>query len=113
MPSSSRGFITAGFLCPANTASHADARSSASSRFTPPAWRDAYALRRGSVFGLSHPLAQLSYLRPGRRHGPQAPGLHWVGASTRPGNGVPLVLIGAMQTAREVLEDLSEEPDED
>ena len=46
-----------------------------------------------------------SLLRPGRRHGSVA-GLHWVGASTRPGNGVPLVLIGAMQTADEVLADL-------
>lgn len=108
---------------------------------TPPGWREAYGLRRGSVFGLSRkswrrgrtrrslfvpldmthlrfmgcrarcvpradPLSQLSYLRPGRRHGARAPGVHWVGASTRPGNGVPLVLIGAKQTAAEVLSDL-------
>ena len=33
--------------------------------------------------------------------------MHWVGASTRPGNGVPLVLIGAMKTAEEALADLS------
>ena len=61
---------------------------------TPLEWRDKYALRRGAVFGLSHNLAQLSLLRPARRHA-GAHGLHWVGASTRPGNGVPLVLIGA------------------
>ena len=71
---------------------------------SPLGWRDAYGLRRGSVFGLSHPLEQLSFLRPGRRH-PGVSGLHWVGASTRPGNGVPLVLIGAMKTAEEALED--------
>ena len=35
-------------------------------------------------------------------------GLHWVGASTRPGNGVPLVLIGAQKTAAEALGDLVE-----
>ena len=57
-------------------------------------WRDKFALRRGSVFGLSHGLSQLSLLRPARRHGASARGLHWVGASTRPGNGVPLVLMG-------------------
>jgi phytoene desaturase (3,4-didehydrolycopene-forming) len=72
---------------------------------TPPGWQQAYGLRRGSVFGLSHPLEQLSVLRPGRRHG-GVHGLHWVGASTRPGNGVPLVLIGAMQAADEVMADL-------
>ena len=66
---------------------------------------DKYALRRGAVFGLSHNLAQLSLLRPARRH-PGARGLHWVGASTRPGNGVPLVLIGAELAAAEALQDL-------
>lgn len=69
---------------------------------TPLEWRDKYNLRRGAVFGLSHNLGQLSYLRPGRVHSSVA-GLHWVGASTRPGNGVPLVLIGAMKTAEEVM----------
>ena len=70
---------------------------------TPLGWRDAYGLRRGSVFGLSHPLSQLSIFRPGRRSTGDANGVHWVGASTRPGNGVPLVLIGAQKTANEVL----------
>jgi phytoene dehydrogenase-like protein len=72
---------------------------------TPLEWRDKYALRRGAVFGLSHNLAQLSLLRPARRHA-GAHGLHWVGASTRPGNGVPLVLIGAELAASEALQDL-------
>ena len=70
---------------------------------TPPGWKRAYGLARGSVFGLSHPLEALSFFRPGRKHGPKAKGLHWVGASTQPGNGVPLVLIGAMKAAGEVL----------
>ena len=73
---------------------------------TPPGWRDAYGLRRGSVFGLSHSLQQLALARPARRH-PSVRGLHWVGANTRPGNGVPLVMIGAMKTAEEALVDLS------
>jgi phytoene dehydrogenase-like protein len=72
---------------------------------TPPGWRDAYGLRRGSVFGLSHNLEQLALARPARRH-KGVRGLHWVGANTRPGNGVPLVLIGAMKTAEEALLDL-------
>jgi hypothetical protein len=72
---------------------------------TPRGWRAAYGLRRGSVFGLSHGLDQLSVLRPGRRHG-SVGGLHFVGASTRPGNGVPLVLIGADTAAQEALWEL-------
>lgn len=72
---------------------------------TPLEWRDAFALRRGAVFGLSHSLTQLSLLRPARRHA-GVRGLHWAGASTRPGNGVPLVLLGAELTASEALEDL-------
>jgi phytoene dehydrogenase-like protein len=72
---------------------------------TPLGWRDSYGLRRGAVFGLSHNLEQLAFARPGRRH-PGVDGLHWVGANTRPGNGVPLVLIGAMKTVTEALADL-------
>lgn len=72
---------------------------------TPRGWRATYGLRRGSVFGLSHGLDQLSVLRPGRRHG-RVGGLHFVGASTRPGNGVPLVLIGADKAAQEALSEL-------
>lgn len=76
---------------------------------TPLQWREAYGLRRGAVFGLSHGLDQLSIFRPGRGGGGggggngKADGVHWVGASTRPGNGVPLVLIGAMKVAEEVV----------
>ena len=73
---------------------------------TPPGWRDAYGLRRGSVFGLSHNLEQLALARPARRHD-GVRGLHWVGANTRPGNGVPLVLIGAVKAAEEALRELT------
>ena len=72
---------------------------------TPLEWRDHFSLRRGAVFGLAHSLTQLSLLRPARRHA-GVRGLHWAGASTRPGNGVPLVLLGAEMTASEALEDL-------
>ena len=71
---------------------------------TPLMWREMYGLRRGAVFGLSHNLAQLSYLRPSPTHGKDARGLYWVGASTRPGNGVPLVLIGAKKVAAEAIQ---------
>ena len=41
-------------------------------------------------------------MRPAPQH-PTINGLWFCGASTRPGNGVPLVLIGARQVARDVL----------
>ncbi|CBJ25802.1 conserved unknown protein [Ectocarpus siliculosus] len=70
--------------------------------YAPWNWRDRYNLRRGAVFGLSHGLNQLSLLRPGPQH-PTVNGLWFCGASSRPGNGVPLVLIGAKQVAANVL----------
>jgi phytoene desaturase len=65
-------------------------------------WRDTFNLRCGSVFGLSHGLSQLSVLRPSSCH-PKIKNLHYVGASTRPGNGVPLVLTGASLVVRDIL----------
>merc|ERR1740121_2217663 len=67
---------------------------------TPAEWARRYSLMHGSVFGLSHGLAQLACFRPPRQTGvpgldsQKVEGLHFVGASTRPGNGVPLVLMG-------------------
>lgn len=61
-----------------------------------------YNLRRGAAFGLSHGLKQLSLARPSPRH-PTVNGLWFCGASTRPGNGVPLVLIGARQVADDLV----------
>ena len=60
----------------------------------PVRWKTEFGLFRGSAFGLSHPLSQLSFLRPRIRH-PKLKNVYRVGASTRPGNGVPLVMIGA------------------
>ena len=60
----------------------------------PREWRDGLGLRCGSVFGLAHGLDQLALFRPSRRSS-RVDGLSFVGASTRPGNGVPLVLTSA------------------
>ena len=72
---------------------------------SPRTWRRSYALGKGAVFGLSHPIWQLSLFRPGPRH-PAVQGLYFCGASSRPGNGVPLVLIGARQTTDVMLRDI-------
>lgn len=66
----------------------------------PSDWEKRYNVKHGAVFGLSHGLLQLACFRPPRQTGipsldaQKVEGLHFVGASTRPGNGVPLVLMG-------------------
>jgi phytoene dehydrogenase-like protein len=60
---------------------------------------------RGAAFGLSHTLGQLVLFRPANRH-PSLPNLYFVGASTTPGNGVPLVLTGAAMAAARILKDV-------
>ena len=67
-------------------------------------WKEDFGLFRGSAFGLAHSLNQLSIFRARLRH-PFLKNLYRVGASTRPGNGVPLVMIGARLTAEAVLSD--------
>ncbi len=51
-------------------------------------------LARGSAFGLSHNFTQVGYLRPQNRHARYG-NLYFVGASTHPGTGLPLVLLSA------------------
>jgi phytoene desaturase (3,4-didehydrolycopene-forming) len=70
----------------------------------PADWRNMYALEHGAAFGLSHGLNQLSIFRPPVKE-PQLQGLYFVGASSRPGNGVPLVMMGGRITAERILGD--------
>lgn len=70
----------------------------------PVEWERRYGLRHGAAFGLSHGLNQLSLFRPGNKES-KVQGLYFVGASTRPGNGVPLCFIGAKLTANRILKD--------
>lgn len=75
---------------------------------SPPEWEERYGLRHGAAFGLSHGLDQLSLFRPGNKD-ELIQGLYFVGASTRPGNGVPLCFIGAKLTAERILKDWSKQ----
>lgn len=71
----------------------------------PAEWQQLYGLEHGAAFGLSHGLNQLALFRPGCVD-PQGPkGLYFVGASSRPGNGVPLVMLGARLASERVLAD--------
>ncbi len=72
----------------------------------PPDWRAATGVRHGAAFGLAHGLGQLSALRPGLKDARIA-GLYFVGASTRPGNGVPLCFESGRLAAERVLRDLA------
>ncbi len=61
---------------------------------TPPEYRNRWNLTHGAAFGLSHNVMQVGYLRPHNRH-PRYGNLYFVGASTHPGTGLPIVLISA------------------
>jgi phytoene desaturase (3,4-didehydrolycopene-forming) len=72
---------------------------------TPATYADQYNVGAGTPFALSHGFSQLSLTRPG----PASSGLSNVlfcGASTRPGNGVPLVALGAKLIAEKAVSKL-------
>lgn len=58
-------------------------------------YRRIWNLAKGATFGLSHNVMQVGYLRPHNRH-KRYKNLYFVGASTHPGTGVPIVLLSAM-----------------
>ncbi len=60
----------------------------------PEDYRDDLNLVKGAAFGLSHNFMQVGYLRPANRHARYG-NLYFVGASTHPGTGLPMVLLGA------------------
>lgn len=64
-------------------------------------WQTAYNLHHGAAFGLAHGLFQVGWFRPDTRSR-ALPNLYLVGASTRPGTGVPLVMIGARLVAERI-----------
>jgi len=74
---------------------------------TPASYADMYNLGAGATFGLSHGFGQLSLTRPSAAFFEKShKNIMCVGASSRPGNGVPLVLIGAKSVAQMAIERL-------
>ncbi len=61
---------------------------------TPEDFRLNYGNKRGEAFGLSHNFMQIGYFRPHNRHATLG-NLYFVGQSTHPGCGLPMVLISA------------------
>ena len=72
---------------------------------TPATYADQYNVGAGTPFGLSHGLGQLSLARPGP-FSSDLPNVCFCGASSRPGNGVPLVLTGAKLVSKKVVSKL-------
>jgi phytoene desaturase len=72
--------------------------------YTAPTWEKLYNLAKGAAFGLSHNFFQVGYLRPQNRHR-QYENLYFVGASTHPGTGLPIVLLSARLTTERILHD--------
>ncbi len=66
----------------------------AAKTFSPQDWQSELNLSKGAAFGLSHHFNQSAYFRPANRSKTN-PNLYFVGASTVPGNGMPMVLISA------------------
>jgi phytoene desaturase len=72
--------------------------------FTPADFTTAFSATRGEAFGLAHGLDQVGYLRPHNRH-PMYRNLYFVGQSTHPGCGIPMVLISARLVAERMREE--------
>lgn len=73
--------------------------------YTPETWRSRYNLEKGAAFGLGHQFDQVGYLRPANRH-PRYHNLYFVGASTHPGTGLPMVLLSARLVAERIARDM-------
>lgn len=61
---------------------------------TPDDWETTLNLDRGSAFGLSHNFFQVGPFRPANQD-PRVRNLFFVGASTQPGTGLPMVMLSA------------------
>jgi phytoene desaturase len=89
-----------GRLCGAS--SFDPARVLASKTYGPQDWKDDLNLDKGAAFGLSHDFWQSVCFRPSNRDRFN-PHLFYAGASTTPGNGLPMVLISAELAVQRIL----------
>lgn len=72
---------------------------------TPTTWKTKFNLDRGAILGLSHSFFNVLSFRPKTKH-PSIQDLYFVGASTHPGTGVPIVLAGAKLVTQQIIDDL-------
>lgn len=69
--------------------------------YTPEDWRQKFGLYDGSAFGAAHTLFQVGPFRS-RNYSSSVAGLYYVGASTTPGTGMPMVVLGGKLTAERI-----------
>ena len=69
--------------------------------YTPEDWQQQYNLHRGSGLGLSHKMMQVGGLRP-RNQDEVFRNVFYVGASTIPGTGLPMVIISSGLAAEKI-----------
>lgn len=72
--------------------------------YTPEDWARDLNLDKGAAFGISHHFLQSAFFRPGNRSR-RFPNNYFVGASSNPGNGMPMVLIGAELLEQRLIHD--------
>jgi phytoene desaturase len=71
--------------------------------YTPQDWQTRFNLVKGASHGLSHNLMQMGYFRPHNQHA-RYRNLYFVGASTHPGTGLPVVLVSARLVTERLLQ---------
>ncbi len=69
--------------------------------FTPKDFQSEYGVLHGSAFGLAPNFFQSAYFRP-RNVSPDIENLFFVGSSSHPGGGIPVVMLGGRLTANEI-----------
>jgi phytoene desaturase len=68
---------------------------------TPPEWSAMFGLYNGSAFGQAHTLFQVGPFRS-KNYSAEIEGLFYVGASTTPGTGMPMVVLSGKLAAERV-----------
>lgn len=71
----------------------------------PRTWQAKFNLWKGSILGLSHNITQVLAFRPKTRSH-LFKNLYFVGASTQPGTGVPIVLASAKLVEKQIMQDV-------
>lgn len=71
---------------------------------TPQDWALMFNLYRGSGLGLCHGIFQVGYFRP-KNKDERFENFYYVGASTVPGTGLPMVIIGSKLTFQRIVQD--------
>lgn len=71
---------------------------------TPTDWENDFSLYKGSGLGLAHDIKQIGAFRPSNKD-EELDNLYYVGASTTPGTGLPMVLIGSGLVMRRIEND--------